>query len=166
LWGNAVGGSPFWHSLHKIKSFFKLGVRFHPGSDANISFWNDLWLGEELLSVRFPNLYSKSSETDLKLGQAYSQDGWRIPFRRNLTQEDLASWQQLCALVEDIDLEHVPTSISWRLEQSGKFSTRSLYLALCKKPDVLLTKFIWDNHLPLKIKNIYLATISRPSSLQ
>jgi hypothetical protein len=68
FWGNAVGGSPFWHSLHKIKSFFKMGVRFHPGSNANISFWNDLWLGEELLSVIFPNLYSKSSETNLKLG--------------------------------------------------------------------------------------------------
>jgi hypothetical protein len=24
--GNAVGGSPFWHSLHKIKGFFKLGI--------------------------------------------------------------------------------------------------------------------------------------------
>jgi hypothetical protein len=54
--------------------------------------------------------------------------------------------------VEDIDLENVPTTISWRLEQSGKFSTRSLYLAMCKKPEVSLTKFIWDNHLPLKIK--------------
>jgi hypothetical protein len=152
FWGNAVGGSPFWHSLHKIKNFFKLGVRFHPGCNANISFWNDLWIGEEPLSVRFPNLFNKSSDTDLKLSQAHSQDGWRITFRRNLTQEDLASWQQLCGLVEDIDLEDVPTSISWRLEQSGKFSTRSLYLALCKKPEVPLTKFIWDNHLPLKIK--------------
>jgi hypothetical protein len=160
FWGNAVGGSPFWHSLHKIKSFFKLGVRFHPGSKANISFWNDLWLGEEILSVRFPNLYNKSSETDLKLGQAYSQDGCRIPFRRNLTQEDLASWQQLCALVEDIDLDSVPTSISWRLEQSGKFSTRSLYLTLCKNLDVPSTKFILDNHLPLKIK-IFTCQLSR-----
>jgi hypothetical protein len=70
--GNAVGGSPFWHSLHKINGFFKLGIRFHPGRNSNISFWNDLWIGEEPLSVRFPNLYSKSSETDLKLGQAYS----------------------------------------------------------------------------------------------
>jgi hypothetical protein len=55
--------------------------------------------------------------------------------------------------VEDIDLENVPTSISWRLDQSGKFTTRARYLALCKKPEVPLTKYIWDNHLPLKIKN-------------
>jgi hypothetical protein len=151
--GNAVGGSPFWHSLHNIKGFFKLGIWFHPGRNSNISFWNDLWIREEPLSVRFPNLYSKSSETDLKLGQAYSQEGWRIPFRRNLTQVDLASWQQLCDLVEDIDLDNVPTMISWRLDQSGKFTTRSLYLALCKKPEVPLTKYIWNNHLPLKIKN-------------
>jgi hypothetical protein len=83
--GNAVGGSPFWHNLHKVKGFFKMGVKFHPSRNANISFWNDLWIGNESLSVRFPNLYSKSSETDLKLGQAYSEEGWQIPFRRNLT---------------------------------------------------------------------------------
>jgi hypothetical protein len=63
-----------------------LGVRFHPGCNANISFWNDLWIGEEPLSVRFPNLFNKSSDTDLKLSQAHSQDGWRITFQRNLTQ--------------------------------------------------------------------------------
>jgi hypothetical protein len=26
------GGSPFWHDIHKIKNFFKLGVRFKLGS--------------------------------------------------------------------------------------------------------------------------------------
>jgi hypothetical protein len=59
-----VGSSPFWHSLHKVKDHFRLGVRFHPGKRANISFWKDVWIGEEPLSVRFLNLYSKSSETD------------------------------------------------------------------------------------------------------
>jgi hypothetical protein len=118
---------------------------------SNISFWNDIWIGDKPLSVRFPTLYKKSSKTDLKLAQAYSEEGWWIPFQRNLDQEDLYAWQELCNKME-IELEDVPTQISWRLEPSWLFSTRSLYLGLCKGHEVPLTKFIWNYPLPLKIK--------------
>jgi hypothetical protein len=39
---SAIGGSPFWHSLHKIKEFFKLGARFQLGNGEWIRFWTDL----------------------------------------------------------------------------------------------------------------------------
>jgi hypothetical protein len=55
--------------------------------------------------VRFPNLFRKSSETDITLAQAYSEEGWWIPFRRNLDQEDIQAWGELSSLVEDIELE-------------------------------------------------------------
>jgi hypothetical protein len=138
---NPIGCSLFWHSIHKVKDHFKLGVKLHPGMRSNISFWNDIWIGDEPLSVRFPTLYKKSSKTDLKLAQAYSEEGWWIPFQRNLDQEDLYAWQELCNKME-IELEDVPTQISWRLEPSWLFSTRSLYLGLCKGHEVPLTKFI------------------------
>jgi hypothetical protein len=63
-----------------MKDHFNRGVRFHPGRNANISFWNDVWIGEDNLGVRFFNLYNKSSATDLKLGQAYSEEGVEDPF--------------------------------------------------------------------------------------
>jgi hypothetical protein len=53
--------------------------------------------------------------------------------------------------VEEIDLENVSTRISWSLEESGKFFTRSMYLVLCKKPKVPLTKYIWSYLLKIKI---------------
>jgi hypothetical protein len=52
-----VACSPFWHSIHKIKHHFKKGVRFSPGAYSSISFWNDLWIGDTPLSVKFPNLF-------------------------------------------------------------------------------------------------------------
>jgi hypothetical protein len=97
---------------HKVKDHFKLGVKFHPGSRSNISFWNDVWIGEETLSVRFPSLYENSAKTNLKLAQAYSEEGWWIPFRRSLGQEDLQAWQELCNLVDEIELDDAPTRIS------------------------------------------------------
>jgi hypothetical protein len=81
---NPVGCSPFWHSIHKIKNHFRTGVRFSPGDDSKLSFWNDLWVGEVPLRVRFPSLFQKSSDTDLSIALAYSEEGWRIPFRRSL----------------------------------------------------------------------------------
>jgi hypothetical protein len=66
-----------------------MGVRFHPGADSKISFWNDLWVGEVTLRVRFPALFQKSSDSDLSIAQAYSEEGWRIPFRRSLDQNNL-----------------------------------------------------------------------------
>jgi hypothetical protein len=87
-----VGCSPFWHSIHKVRDHFRKGIMFYLGAHCNISFWNDLWIGEEPLSVRFPSLFLKSLETYLTLAKAYSEEGWWIPFRRNLDQEDVQSW--------------------------------------------------------------------------
>jgi hypothetical protein len=147
-----VGCSPFWHSIHKIKNLFKKGVRFSPGAHSSISFWNDLWIGDAPLSVRFSTLFLKSSETDLTLAQAYSKEGWWIPFRRNLDQEDIHAWGELSSLVEDIELEDRDDRISWQWEQSGSYSSRSTYRELCRKPEVQVTKYIWNFAIPPKIK--------------
>jgi mannosylglycoprotein endo-beta-mannosidase len=144
--------SPFWHSIHKVKEFFRAGTRFFPGKNSKISFWKDLWIGEVPLCARFPTLFAKSSDIDLTMAQAYSEEGWRILFRRALDQGDLQAWSELSALVEDIELEDVPTTISWSLNPSGQFSTKSLYLSLCKAPEVPITKLIWKCQLPLKLK--------------
>jgi hypothetical protein len=149
---NPLGCSPFWHSIHKIKHIFKQGDKFEPGARSSLSFWNDTWIGDEPFSVRFPTLFEKSSDTDLKIAQAYSEEGWRIPFRRNLGKDDMQAWHDLCALVEEIDLEDVSDKISWQLEPSSRFSVRSLYLDLCKAPTIKLTKYLWSYPIPLKIK--------------
>jgi hypothetical protein len=111
-----------------------------------------LWVGGVALRVRFSTLFQKSSDSDLSIAQAYSEEGWRIPFRRSLDQNDLQAWRELCNVVEEIDLANGPDRISWHLDPSGSFSTRSLYLELCKKPEVALTKYLWDFAIPLKIK--------------
>jgi hypothetical protein len=50
---SARNGSPFWHSLHKIKDFFKLGARYSLGNGEKIHFWTDWWLGDGPLAHRF-----------------------------------------------------------------------------------------------------------------
>jgi hypothetical protein len=104
--------SPFWHSMHKVKDFFREGVKFAPGKNSSISFWRDLWIGDVPLCVRFPTLFAKSSDSDLTMAQAYSEEGWHIFFRRALDQGDSLAWAEMSELLEDIELDDVPTSIT------------------------------------------------------
>ena len=52
------GGSHFWNGVHKAVEYFKLGVCFVNGDGHNIQFWQDLWIGEQLLATAFPYLYA------------------------------------------------------------------------------------------------------------
>jgi hypothetical protein len=87
--------SPFWHSIHKVKEHFRMGVRFSPSKNSSISFWKDVWIGEVPLFSRFPTLFAKSSDTDLTMAQTYSEEGWHIFFRRALDQGDLQAWSEI-----------------------------------------------------------------------
>jgi hypothetical protein len=60
------------------------------------------------------------------------------PWRKLILWKGGAFSSAVMALVEEIELEDVPTSISWRLTSSGRFTTKSLYLELCKAPEVLI----------------------------
>ena len=92
---NALGGSQFWRSLHKIKSYFKLGAKFLAGSGTRILFWQDWWTGESPLCTRYARLFDISTRQDLLLAQAHSMDGWRLNFRRSFGEEERNQWQLL-----------------------------------------------------------------------
>jgi hypothetical protein len=131
-----TSSSPFWQSIQRIKEAFKLGAKFHPGKNSSVSFWKDMWLGESQLDYLFPGLFEKCAYPYLTISQAYSEVGWNIQFRRNLQPEDVQQWLALLDLLQDLTLQNEPDHVSLRLEPSGKFSTRSLYLALCKGPQL------------------------------
>jgi hypothetical protein len=75
---NCSGGSPFWCSIHKIKELFLIGAKFTPGRNSQVRFWLDTWLGVEPLRVSFPTLFSKCSDPNLVICNAWSVDDWNI----------------------------------------------------------------------------------------
>jgi hypothetical protein len=104
------------------------------------------------LAQSLPNLFEKCADPGLIISQACSEEGWNIQFRRNFQQEDLSQWQELSGKLQELQLTEEPDKISWRHEPLGKFSTKSMYLALCNGSTHLVTKLIWNPNLPLKIK--------------
>jgi hypothetical protein len=156
----AVGGSPFWHSLHKLKAVFKQGARFFPGSNSDVRFWTDHWTGEEALSVRYPRLFQICADPEISIERAYEDDGWRIFFRRSFGQEETTLWQQLVQDLEDVVPSEGGDKVLWKLEASGRFSVKSLYNSLVQGPVSPLGSAIWKGRIPTKIK-IFLWQMSR-----
>nr|XP_051211639.1 uncharacterized protein LOC127329136 [Lolium perenne] len=117
-----VGGSPFWHSLHKLKAVFKQGARFFPGNNSDILFWTDHWTGEEALSVRYPRLFQICADPEITVERAYEGDGWRIFFRRSFGQEESNLWLQMVQDLEEVVPGEGRDKVLWKLEASGRFS--------------------------------------------
>ena len=147
-----VGGSQFWHNLHKVRDAFRLGLKFKLGNGTRILFWTDWWSEESPLSIRFPRLFDICSFPNCSVAQAHNGEGWLIRFRRTFGPDELAQWGQLWAEIEHQEPLHTPDFISWALEPSGTFSTKSLYSRLCQGDKWPYARAIWDASVPLKVK--------------
>jgi hypothetical protein len=54
---SSAGGSQFWRDLHKIKKWFKMGSRYEVGNGKKTFFWEDVWIGDVALKIRFPLVF-------------------------------------------------------------------------------------------------------------
>ena len=99
---SAVGGSQFWHSMHKIKNLFKLGAKFSLGNGKLIRFWRDWWTGEGPLKDRFPRLFDISGSPNMLVSHAFDGVGWMIHFRRNFSEEEMTQWTTLWDEIKDL----------------------------------------------------------------
>jgi hypothetical protein len=109
----AHSGSPFWRSLHKIKSYFKLGAKYSQGNGRRIRFWT------EPLSARFQRLFQISTDPDCLVAQVHQNGGWHINFKRTFGPQESASWNELQAELRSLQLTNSMDNVSWGLEPSG-----------------------------------------------
>jgi mannosylglycoprotein endo-beta-mannosidase len=162
------GGSPFWRSLHKIKHYFKLGAKFSVGNDTKIRFWTDLWIGDFPLSSRFVRLFQISADPQGLVSQFYRDGTWNIRFRRSFGVEEQDSWDELLAELREVHISDSDDSVSWNLEPSGTFSTKSLYQRMIQGASVAHAKDVWKAACPLKVRILIwqLARDRLPSNAQ
>jgi hypothetical protein len=146
------GGSPFWHQLHKIKHFFKLGAKFILGNGQNILFWTDWWSGESPLCERFHTLFDICSYPAMTVATASRGTTWHIPFRRTFGPLETEQWNVLLAELAQAAPSVLRDKVSWALEPSGGFSTSSLYRKLCQGEACSYANDIWSANIPLKVK--------------
>ena len=148
------GTSQFWQGLHKVKHLFKWGAIDKVGDGSLTSFWSDVWLGQSPLKIQFSDLFRICTDPSAMVADCYADNGWLINFRRSLSLEENASWVELLSILQNVNLDQeVRDDVTWALDNSKIFTTKSLYrfithMGVC----IPASEDVWKSKLPLKIK--------------
>ena len=101
------------------------------GSGLSTLFWFDRWAGDSPFAARFPVLFSISVDPMISVDRALLDLG-RLAFRRPFGPAESTAWRELldCVALHEPLVDGGPDLVRWRLEPSGQFSIKSLYLAI------------------------------------
>jgi len=145
--------SQFWQCLHKIKHLFKWGAIHKVGNGAKTFFWNDVWIGNVLLRINFPELFSMSRSPNARVSDILSNGAWDISFRRSLIPSENVTYNLLLQILSSVQWVDTDDKIEWALDKSKTFTTKSLYSFLTHR--VVCVRegdSVWKAKVPLKIK--------------
>ena len=101
------------------------------GAGSSTLFWFDRWAGDSPFASRFPGLFSIAVDPVISVDRALLDLG-RLAFQRAFGPMESTAWRELldCIALHEPSLGGGPDLVRWRLEPSGQFSTKSLYLAI------------------------------------
>ncbi|KAK1285493.1 hypothetical protein QJS10_CPB20g00703 [Acorus calamus] len=143
---------------------FVQGVRWGIGGGMNVSFWHEIWCGEQVLSVQFPAVYGIAFDQEGPIGGFRSGEGsnggWSIGLRRShLLPVERSQHSGLLELLAAWggNFNASPDRPIWIPKQSTRFSVKSCYdwrrrgLPAATLGCGLASR-IWKPKIPRKIK--------------
>jgi len=117
------------------------------------SFWHDTWLGDCFLRIKFEQLYKFCRDPQVTVDRVLRDGFVHVEFRRSLNQQESREWARLVEFLAHVSLCKGRDQMSWVLEKSDSYSTRSLYKALTFGGiESCFLKDIWKARIPLKIQ--------------
>jgi hypothetical protein len=146
------GSSQFWQGLHSVKDLYEKGNGHLVGSGKQTRFRKDVWLDECPLKVSFPKIYSICNDQEVSV-QTAGEMAWNFSYRRCFGEAEMEAWREMMIKLERINLTEDDDKVTWKLEKSKKFSTRSMYryITFAGVVDVRMME-IWNTKIPLKVK--------------
>ena len=147
-------------SLEGYCQDFSKFTRFMVGYGERIRFWEDLWLGDQPLGVRYPRLLRVVMDKNIPISSILGSThpfSWNFNFRHNLSDSEIEDLESLMRSLDHLHLSPlVPNKRSWSLSPSGLFTVKSFFLTLSQfsgLPSVFPTKLVWNSQVPFKIKS-------------
>jgi hypothetical protein len=141
--------SPFWKGLMRVKNdFFRRGF-FKVGTGDSVRFWEDIWLGNTPLAQQYPSLYNIVQRKNIMVATVLAQTPLNITFRRSLNDYKWNQWLNLCQRLMGVELSNDSDKFVWKLNESGVFTIKSMYLNLMQGHTVFLRKYLRKLKIPL-----------------
>jgi hypothetical protein len=125
---------------------------FEVKDGTNTRFWEDTWVGDQPLKVRYPNLYNIVRDPHATVSKVLATNPLNISFRRALVDNKLREWLNLVARISHVQLVEGSDYFKWSLTKSGLYTVRSLYRHLIDTHPPFRHGRIWKMKIPLKIK--------------
>jgi len=107
--------SHFWKGLMNVKTEFMRYGRFNLMDGTQIKFWEDTWLGNQPLGVRFPALFNIVRRKHDSVATVLSSIPLDVYFRRALVGNNLRSWNQIVSSLHDVKLQAGRDVFVWTL---------------------------------------------------
>jgi hypothetical protein len=135
----------------KVKDQFLSLGSFKVNNGAQTRFWEDVWLGNQPLKLKFPSLFNVVRRKQDTVAAVLNSTPPNVSFRRVLRGQNLNNWNRIVSSIADVQLSEDPYFFHWSLHSSGQFSIKSIYAALVNN-GVSVSQDIWHAKLPTKIK--------------
>jgi hypothetical protein len=131
------------------------------GNGMTTRFWRDVWIGGEPLRLKFPRLFSLSSQKDICVGELLNlgEDRWEFIWRRNLFHWEIERLNLLLGFLANVSLSSDQDVWGWNLNPEDGFSVKSAYDSIMELGDSLnlsvwelkIFSSIWDSPAPAKV---------------
>jgi hypothetical protein len=145
-------GSQLWNSIQKLKWYFKLGVKHHVCDGRRTYFWLDWWTGTRPLHLIFPRLFDCCDNPFATMAGVRDAEGWHVRSRRTFGLVEVVEWDNLCRIFDLHPFNPGNDKVTWGLENSVEFTTKSMYYRLSLGGAVTHFSDIWKIKVPQKIK--------------
>jgi hypothetical protein len=144
--------TPIWKDIVAGLVAFRLISKVTLGNGTSTAFWMDLWLGDQPLHERYPNLFSHSTRPHISVATTLSS-GLRTILGPRLTAAAAEDFRALSHELSLVDLRlDVPDLRHTRLSNK-KLSNKSFYVHSFRHLQIdVMETVIWRSAAPLKCK--------------
>ncbi|KAL4557454.1 hypothetical protein LXL04_035631 [Taraxacum kok-saghyz] len=125
----AIGTSPWSRVLAAANKLEVAGVLMKDtlykqvGNDRDTIFWDDCWVGDCPLAVRFPRLAALEAHRDCTVAEKWSDQGWCWTWQRRMVGgRTLSSLDELNRVLGDFRCSEEGDVWRWKLSDNGEFS--------------------------------------------
>ena len=74
----------------------------------NTLFWEDIWLVDVPLRLKFPTVYRCCRDTNAIVRDCWGLGSWGFDFRRTFGPEEVKEWYELLSLLHNFSLSDSP----------------------------------------------------------
>ncbi|WMV46725.1 hypothetical protein MTR67_040110 [Solanum verrucosum] len=117
-----------WRTIRNLWESLKNNSQIVVGRGDKTKFWLDAWCGNGIVRDLFPIIFSICTNTNSKIEEMWSPQGWNLIFRRLLNDWEIDGMVEFLGLIGGFPgttLE--PDRLAWGHHKDGVFSVNRLY---------------------------------------